>query len=66
MEAFLLDDAVRAFLAEVNPAALKDMAARLLEAQDRGLWRGRRNDTRSILSALAAGLAPPSTEDDTP
>jgi cobaltochelatase CobN len=66
MEAYLLDDAVRAFLAEVNPAALKDMAARLLEAQDRGLWRGRRNDTRSILSALAAGLALSSTEDDTP
>jgi cobaltochelatase CobN len=37
-DAYLADDAVRAFLADANPAALADMAARFTEAIDRGLW----------------------------
>jgi cobaltochelatase CobN len=64
LDAYLMDDTVRAFLAEVNPDALKDMAARLMEAQDRGLWRGKRNDTRSLLSAFAEGRFFPNPEDN--
>jgi cobaltochelatase CobN len=51
-EAFLEDDDVRGFLEEANPAALKDMAARLIEAQDRGLWRPRANTTHRHLKEL--------------
>ena len=34
--------------------ALKEMADRLLEAQDRGLWKPRRNSTREALQRLTA------------
>ncbi|MBX6324373.1 MAG: cobaltochelatase subunit CobN, partial [Rhodospirillaceae bacterium] len=43
-EAFVADDAVRDFMLEANPHAAREMAARLLEAQARGLWRPRAND----------------------
>ena len=36
---WLNDDSVLAFLRRSNPWALRDMAERLLEAQQRGLWR---------------------------
>ncbi len=52
-EAYLGDDAVRGFIAEHNPAALADMSRRLLEAQERGLWRPRLNSTRPLLEELA-------------
>ncbi|MCH9012947.1 MAG: cobaltochelatase subunit CobN, partial [Proteobacteria bacterium] len=54
-EAYLEDPGVREFLAEHNPAALAEMAERLVEAQDRGLWRPRANTTRLRLDELAAG-----------
>ena len=44
---------VRAFIAEHNPAALKEMSARLLEAQARGLWRPRLNSAHRVLEGLA-------------
>jgi len=50
--AYLDDEEVRAFLEKHNPEALKEMAARLLEAQERGLWTPRRNDTRARLEDL--------------
>ena len=51
-----LDDAnVRGFLAEHNPAALAEIAERLGEAIDRGLWQPRRNSLRHRLDELAAG-----------
>ncbi len=53
-EAYLGDETVRDFLAEHNPAALAEMAARLAEAQDRGLWSPRLNSTRGLLDDLAA------------
>ncbi len=53
-EAYLGDDDTRGFIAEVNPAALREMAARLLEAQDRQLWRPRLNSTRPALLAMAS------------
>jgi cobaltochelatase CobN len=53
-DAYLADDAVRRFLAEANPAALKEMAERLLEAQSRGLWRPRLNSAHRRLREWAA------------
>ena len=53
-EAYLGDMRVRDFLAENNPAALQEMSQRLLEAQDRGLWKPRLNSTHAVLSVLAA------------
>lgn len=52
-QAYLDDAEVRNFLEAHNPDALKDMAARLLEAQDRGLWTPRLNSTRATLLGLA-------------
>ncbi|MGP0012508.1 cobaltochelatase subunit CobN [Pseudomonas sp.] len=37
-DAYLLDPDTRDFVREHNPAALRDMTERLLEAQQRGLW----------------------------
>ncbi|GMG85528.1 cobaltochelatase subunit CobN [Paralimibaculum aggregatum] len=53
-DAYLADDDTRAFLAEANPAALREIAARLGEAIERGLWRPRANSVRDRLAALAA------------
>jgi cobaltochelatase CobN len=55
-EAYLDDDEVRNFLERNNPEALRDMADRLLEAQDRGLWRPRSNAAYDRLRELK-GLA---------
>ena len=38
-DAYVLDAETRAFFVEHNPAALRDIASRLLEAMQRGLWR---------------------------
>ncbi len=56
-DAYLADDAVRDFIASSNPAALKEMSARLLEAEQRGLWRPSRNSARPFLEDLARGPA---------
>ena len=53
-EAYLDDEAVRDFLKQHNPQALQEMIDRLIEAQERGLWRPRRNDTRALLDGLRA------------
>jgi cobaltochelatase CobN len=52
-EAYVLDDAVREFMAEANPEALGDMAARFAEAMARGLWSPRHNSAHDRLAALA-------------
>jgi cobaltochelatase CobN len=52
-EAYLEDAAVREFLDAHNPAARAEMAERLGEAIDRGLWRPKRNSTRDRLGELA-------------
>jgi cobaltochelatase CobN len=57
-DAYLGDEDVRAFLEEHNPAALKEMSERLMEAQDRGLWRPRLNSTYKFLASLNGGVAP--------
>ncbi len=51
--AFLEDDAVRDFIAEANPPALREIAERLEEAIERGLWVPRSNTARERLAALA-------------
>jgi cobaltochelatase CobN len=53
-EAYLDDVAVRDFLEQHNPQALQEMIDRLIEAQERGLWRPRRNDTHALLDGLRA------------
>jgi len=50
--AFMEDEAVRDFMAEANPAALRETAARLHEALDRGLWKPRFNSAAMLLSSL--------------
>ena len=42
-DAYLGDDAVRDFIERHNPAALKEIAERLLEAQERDLWKPKSN-----------------------
>ncbi|MBT5309232.1 MAG: cobaltochelatase subunit CobN, partial [Rhodospirillaceae bacterium] len=51
-EAYLGDETVRDFITTHNPAALKEMTDRLLEAQTRGLWTPRLNSTREILEGM--------------
>ncbi len=53
--AFIEDEKVRAFMAEANPAALRETAARLAEALERGLWRPRSNSAGVMLAELAGG-----------
>ncbi|MEM8665515.1 MAG: cobaltochelatase subunit CobN, partial [Pseudomonadota bacterium] len=53
-DAYLADEAVRAFLAQNNPAALGEMAGRFREAIARDLWTPRRNSVHEELSALEA------------
>ena len=52
-EAYLIDETVRDFLSANNPAALKEIAAKLLEAQERGLWKSRSNAAYDHLSLWA-------------
>jgi cobaltochelatase CobN len=51
-EAYLVDPEIRGFLADKNPAALRDIAARFAEAIRRGLWRPRRNSAAPFLDEL--------------
>ncbi|MBL8666754.1 MAG: cobaltochelatase subunit CobN [Rhodospirillales bacterium] len=52
-EAYVADDEVRGFLEQNNPAALREMSGRLLEAQERALWRPRSNGAWEKLHGLA-------------
>jgi cobaltochelatase CobN len=56
-EAYLDDDEVRGFLEDNNPAALREMSERLLEAQERGLWKPKLNSTHPTLQQFAARIA---------
>ncbi len=51
--AFIEDDAVRAFMAGANPAALRETAARLEEALARGLWKPKSNSAGVVLADLS-------------
>jgi cobaltochelatase CobN len=50
--AFLGDEAVREFIASKNPDALHEMAERLNEAIDRGLWTPRSNSAKFDLDEI--------------
>jgi cobaltochelatase CobN len=56
-DAYIGDDLVRDFMLANNPAAAREMAEKLLEAQDRGLWRPRANAAHLRLRELATGAA---------
>lgn len=51
-DAYLGDDAVRSFLHEANPDALREMADRFAEAIERHLWTPRRNSIHGLLEEL--------------
>lgn len=53
-DAFILDEATRAFIASNNPAALREIAERLKDAVDRGLWTPRANSAYHLLEELDA------------
>jgi len=50
--AFIEDDETRDFIAEHNAPALSEIAERLCEAIDRGLWSPRSNSARAMLDGL--------------
>jgi len=54
-EAYLADAQVRGFIAEANPAALKEITERFAEAIERGLWRPASNSAHREIEALRAG-----------
>ena len=45
---------MRSFIEKHNPAALREICERLIEAQDRGLWVPKLNSTYKSLAALVA------------
>ncbi len=51
-DAYLEDERVRGFLETSNPGALSDIAQRLLQARERGLWHPRVNSAENQLRAL--------------
>ena len=54
--AFMEDESVLEFLERKNPDALREMAERFLEAEERGLWRPRSNSASGTLRTIAGGL----------
>jgi cobaltochelatase CobN len=52
-QAYLLDDQVQDFVQTHNPWALRDMAERLLEAHQRGLWQQAPSNLLDQLRAIA-------------
>lgn len=52
-EAYLGDEETLMFLQDKNPEALKEMADRFLEAEERGLWTPRSNSAKFQLEQLA-------------
>jgi cobaltochelatase CobN len=54
-EAYLEDDATRQFIETHNPAALREIAERLSEAMERGMWTPRSNSARGLIDNLKNG-----------
>jgi cobaltochelatase CobN len=52
-EAYVFDSKVQEFIHQKNPWALRDMAERLLEAHQRGLWKEVKGETLEKLRAIA-------------
>jgi cobaltochelatase CobN len=53
--AFLEDEATRDFIEKANPPALADVADRLSEAIERGLWQPRSNSARALIERFRRG-----------
>ncbi len=53
-DAYLRDESVAGFLAEKNPAALREMAERFLEALEREMWTPRSNSAKIDLEKIIA------------
>ena len=51
-QAFLEDEGTRAFIEDHNAPALREMAERLNEAIERGLWVPKSNSARALLDQL--------------
>ena len=51
-DAYLADEEVRGFIAEANPAALRDILSRFEEARARELWRPGGNRRPALLASL--------------
>ena len=51
-QAFLADERVRDFLADKNPAAMRELAARFIEAMDRNIWSPKSNSARFDLETM--------------
>jgi len=51
-KAYIESDAVRSFMADSNPAALRETAARFEEAIRRGLWTPRSNSAADLIKKL--------------
>jgi cobaltochelatase CobN len=54
-QAFILDERVRDFMGEKNAPAQKELAERLVEAIDRGLWTPKSNSAKFTLVEMAGG-----------
>jgi cobaltochelatase CobN len=54
-QAFILDERVRDFMGEKNAPAQKELAERLIEAIDRGLWTPKSNSAKFTLVEMARG-----------
>ncbi|QEE47686.1 cobaltochelatase subunit CobN [Rhizobium sp. WL3] len=54
-QAFILDERVRDFMADKNAPAQKELAERLIEAIERGLWTPKSNSAKFTLSELVEG-----------
>ena len=52
-QAYIFDSKVQDFIHQKNPWALRDMAERLLEAYQRGLWKEVKGETLEKLRAIA-------------
>ena len=57
--AYLENNAVRSFMQDANPSALRETAERFQEAIRRGLWQPRSNRAQALLSELSSRMAPP-------
>ncbi len=51
-KAYILDETVQQFIRETNPWALRDMAERLLEAKQRGMWQNVDSETLEELKSI--------------
>jgi cobaltochelatase CobN len=54
-QAYLVDEEVLGFLQDKNPESLKEMAQKLLQAIERGLWTARSNSAKFELERIIRG-----------